>query len=252
MKRLRSCTRRLTQRPINLDRASQIEIVERPNETREQRRNSPKGSCRKTRTNIAADRPPNAKKVGDTQNPVSSRGHRPRAQLTHSKTHRHTHTHTDARPRLYLSVQRFSGHNAVAQSPGWAIRRALREVDQLIVPARLRPTSARPTPGRRDQDHLPKGPTSPRNRHFTTHGTKFIYFVAARAQLLSCFGLLSLFGRHSFLFFSRHASPRQHARTHARAAHPRTTDDERRDVRSAGVADWATVEGGGTERTLTA
>ena len=42
------------------------------NETREQRRNSTKGGCRKTRTNTAADRPPDAKKFGDTQNPVSS------------------------------------------------------------------------------------------------------------------------------------------------------------------------------------
>ena len=58
--------------PIDLDRASQIEI-ERPNETREQRRNSAKGPCQKIRTNTAADRPIDAKKfVGDTQNPVSS------------------------------------------------------------------------------------------------------------------------------------------------------------------------------------
>ena len=38
----------------------------------------------------------------------------------------------------------------------------------------------------------------------------------------------------------RHACT--HARTHARA---RTTDDERRDVRSAGVAGWVTAGGGG-------
>ena len=37
--------------------------------------------------------------------------------------------------------------------------------------------------------------------------------------------------------------------THARA---RTTDDKRLDVRSAGVADWATARGGNTERALTA
>ena len=40
--------------PIDLDRASQIEI-ERPNETREQRRNSTKGPCQKIRTNTAAE-----------------------------------------------------------------------------------------------------------------------------------------------------------------------------------------------------
>ena len=45
----------------------------------------------------------------------------------------------------------------------------------------------------------------------------------------------------------RHACARAH--THARA---RTTDDERRDVRPAGVADWKTARGGGTERALTA
>ena len=45
----------------------------------------------------------------------------------------------------------------------------------------------------------------------------------------------------------RHACT--HARTHARA---RTTDDERRDVRSAGVADRKTARGMIAERTLTA
>ena len=38
------------------------------------------------------------------------------------------------------------------------------------------------------------------------------------------------------------------ARTRAR----RATDDERRDVRSAGVADWKTARRGNTERALTA
>ena len=57
--------------PTDLDRASEIEI-QRPNETRDQRRNSTKRSCRKIRTNTAADRPPDAKKFGDTQNSVSS------------------------------------------------------------------------------------------------------------------------------------------------------------------------------------
>ena len=47
--------------------------------------------------------------------------------------------------------------------------------------------------------------------------------LAARTQLLSCFGLLSLFGRHSFLFFSRHASPCQHARAHVPRTHQRPT-----------------------------
>ena len=44
------------------------------------------------------------------------------------------------------------------------------------------------------------------------------------------------------------------ARAHARTrAHGRpTADGERRDVRSAGVADWKTARGGNTERTLTA
>ena len=44
----------------------------------------------------------------------------------------------------------------------------------------------------------------------------------------------------------RHACTR--ARTHTRA---RTTGDERRDVRSAGVADWKTARRGHTEHTLT-
>ena len=52
------------------------------------------------------------------------------------------------------------------------------------------------------------------------------------------------------LLAAHFATPRLHARTHARA---RTTDDERRDVRrSAGVADWTTARRGNTERTLTA
>ena len=47
-------------------------------------------------------------------------------------------------------------------------------------------------------------------------------------------------------------APRLHARTHARTrTHGRPTN-ERFDVRSAGVADWNTSRGGGTERTLTA
>ena len=53
--------------------------------------------------------------------------------------------------------------------------------------------------------------------------------------------------------FSRTPFSRTH--THARArthACARTTDDERRDVRSAGVADWKTSRGGNTELTLTA
>ena len=38
----------------------------------------------------------------------------------------------------------------------------------------LRPTSARPTPGRRrDREQLPKGPTSPRSRHFTYGPSSF-------------------------------------------------------------------------------
>ena len=51
-----------------------------------------------------------------------------------------------------------------------------------------------------------------------------------------------LFGRpFSRTSFSRTHTHAARARTHARA---RTTDDERRDVRSAGVADWATARGG--------
>ena len=65
----------------------------------------------------------------------------------------------------------------------------------------------------------------------------------------SCFGLLSLCGRH---FSPPIRSTPRHASTHARAAHARTTDGERRDVRSAGVADWKTSKRGDTERTLTA
>ena len=42
-----------------------------------------------------------------------------------------------------------------------------------------------------------------------------------------------------------------HARTHVARART-TTDDERRDARSAGVAVWITARGGNTERTLTA
>ena len=42
------------------------------------------------------------------------------------------------------------------------------------------------------------------------------------------------------------------ARTCARAAHAPMSDDERHDVRSAGVADWKTAEQGNTERMLTA
>ena len=165
--------------PIDLDRASQIEI-ERPNETREQRRNSTKGSCRKTRTNTAADRPPDAKKFGNTQNPVISgnpsprtqpgrgvtplRGHRPQAQLTHSQTH--SHTHREMPERDFTSV--YGASAAIMRSPrspGWAIRRAQREVDQLIVPTRLRPTSVQPKAGT-------KGPGS------TADETTFVSFVS--------------------------------------------------------------------------
>ena len=72
----------------------------------------------------------------------------------------------------------------------------------------------------------------------------------ARAQ---CIFLVQ--GSHLLLRrpFSRTTFPRTHtharARTHTRA---RTTDDERRDVRPAGVTDWKTARGGNTERTLTA
>ena len=52
---------------------------------------------------------------------------------------------------------------------------------------------------------------------------------------------------HAFHGTSRHTS------THARAARTQTKpNDERYDVRSAGVADWKTAARGNTERTLTA
>ena len=47
-------------------------------------------------------------------------------------------------------------------------------------------------------------------------------------------------------------APRSPACTHARWCTRRRPTDERRDVRSAGVADWKTARGGNTERTLTA
>ena len=53
------------------------------------------------------------------------------------------------------------------------------------------------------------------------------------------------FSRTPFSLTHTHARARTHARTG-------TTDDERRYVRSAGVADWKTARGGNTERTLTA
>ena len=82
---------------IDLDRASQIEI-ERPNETRGQTRNSTKGSGRKTRTHTAADRPPDAKKFGDTKSrefrkpePAAAAVVRARAPATPVHTRPHPH-----------------------------------------------------------------------------------------------------------------------------------------------------------------
>ena len=72
--------------------------------------------------------------------------------------------------------------------------------------------------------------------------------------------LFPIQGPHPFLgrpFFlptcsALRRAPRPLARTNARSrTHGRPTN-ERRDVRSAGVADWITARGGGTERTLTA
>ena len=72
--------------------------------------------------------------------------------------------------------------------------------------------------------------------------------------------LFLLQGSHLFLgrlfflstWFALRRAPRPPACTHARSrTHGRPTN-ERRDVRSAGVAGWITARGGGTERTLTA
>ena len=83
-------------------------------------------------------------------------------------------------------------------------------------------------------------------RHVAPHPLASTHAPAAHCATLHCLvpGSHPLFGRP----FSRthtHAHSRAHART-------RTSDDERRDVRSAGVADWITVRRGNTERTLTA
>ena len=81
-----------------------------------------------------------------------------------------------------------------------------------------------------------------------THTAFFLFraFVLLWPALVSDF-CPSLAGT---LFFPFRGTPR-HASTHARAVHARTTtDDERRDARSAGVADWKTAARGNTERTL--
>ena len=87
---------------IDLDRASQIEI-ERPNGTREQTKNSTKGSGRKTRTYTATDRPPDAKKFGDTQSrefrkpePAAAAVVRLRARASNTRTYTPTPTLTSA------------------------------------------------------------------------------------------------------------------------------------------------------------
>ena len=96
---------RVTPRPntarevtIDLDRASEIEI-ERSNETRNQTRNSTKGSGRKTRTYTAADRPPDAKKFGDTKSCEFRRPSSARARASKTRTHAHTHTDLSRRRR---------------------------------------------------------------------------------------------------------------------------------------------------------
>ena len=73
-------------------------------------------------------------------------------------------------------------------------------------------------------------------RHVESHPLASAHAPAAHCATLAL--------RHAAL---RHACAHTHARTRAR-----TTDGERRDVRSAGVADWKTARGGDTERTLTA
>ena len=56
--------------PIDLNSASQIKI-ERERSRSNERRDSTKEPCRQTRTNTATYRPPDAKKVGDAENPLS-------------------------------------------------------------------------------------------------------------------------------------------------------------------------------------
>ena len=73
----------------------------------------------------------------------------------------------------------------------------------------------------------------------STHVASFLFWTSVPLWRAHC----------SLPFAARIATP---ARTCARAAHAPTTDDERRDVRSAGVADWKTAERENTERTLTA
>ena len=87
-----------------------------------------------------------------------------------------------------------------------------------------------------------------------------------RYALFACAVVASLFFRVPTLFTAGRFRARTRTRplfgwpfscmhTHARArkhARARTNDDERRDVRSVGVADWITARGGNTERTLTA
>ena len=104
---------------IDLDRASQIE-VERPNDTREQNMNSTEGSGRKTRTYIAADRPPDAKKFGDTKPCEFRTPSSARARQQNPYTHAHTHTDLSRRrrrrrrcrcraPRSYSYLERRTG-----------------------------------------------------------------------------------------------------------------------------------------------
>ena len=80
----------------------------------------------------------------------------------------------------------------------------------------------------------------------STHGV-FLFFFRVPTPFLA--------GRSFFLLASRCAA--RHARPYARTLASAHTDDrrptdERRDVRSAGVADWETARRGNTERTLTA
>ena len=75
---------------IDLDHASQIEI-ERPNETREQTRNSTKGPGRKTRTDTAAGRPSDAKRFADTKSREFRKPEPAAAAAVHTHTRPHPH-----------------------------------------------------------------------------------------------------------------------------------------------------------------
>ena len=101
--------------------------------------------------------------------------------------------------------------------------------------------SRRPRPSQHRSTH-----TAPFSLRKSSHAAPTTFgpfgFTARARRLFLVLGFHPLFGR-PFLFATHCATP---SRTHARTTHvrARTTDDERRDVRSAGVADWTTARGG--------